>query len=295
VDNALASVQPEIATRRHALEVSIEPEDFELDGDQVRVEQILVNLLQNAARYTEPEGRLGLEVRRDGDRLIARVRDSGVGLSEEELARVFEPFYQAHKGSGGLGIGLGLARKLAELHGGTLRASSDGLRRGSVFELELPRVRDDNLAEPEPVADEDDGTLAGALVLLVDDHEDSLRAFSQVLSSHCRVAVACTGAEALEQARKLLPDAVLLDLGLPDISGIEVARRLRAEPAFAELPLVAVTGFGDAGSAEEVESAGFDAHLIKPVEVRALLTQLRRLLRERTARAGSEPSRGEAP
>ena len=220
-------------------------------------------------------------MRRDADRIIARVRDSGVGLSEEEVARVFEPFYQARKGSGGLGIGLGLARRLAELHGGTLRASSDGPLRGSIFELELPRARDEDLVEAEPVAHEDDGTLDGALVLLVDDHEDSLRAFSQVLSSRCRVAVASTGAEALERARELLPDAVLLDLGLPDISGIEVARQLRAEPAFAELPLVAVTGFGDAGSAEEVKSAGFDAHLIKPVDFRVLLTQLRRLLRDR--------------
>jgi two-component system, chemotaxis family, CheB/CheR fusion protein len=254
---------------------------------------VISNLLNNAARYTPRGGSVGLRVTDEGGDALVRVEDSGVGLSEDMLERIFEPFVQGDTGSarsvGGLGIGLALARKLIEMHGGSIRATSAGLGRGSCFVVRLPRV--------QAMAPSRARTPAAAAarqrrrVLVVDDNQDSARSQARLLGLLGQEAeVAFEGAEALDRFTRFRPHLVLLDIGLPGMDGYEVARRLRALPGGGDALLVAQTGWGQEEDRRASAAAGFDAHLVKPVDTQALL----RLLDERGGLAVHRQPAGDA-
>jgi PAS domain S-box-containing protein len=265
------------AGSRHV--ITVQAASTWVSADPTRLEQVLTNLLANAVKYTPPGGEITVTVQRDGDHAVLSVRDTGVGIRPELLPRVFDLFVQAdrslERSAGGLGIGLTLVRQLVQLHGGTVEASSAGPGRGSTFTVRLPILADlpdaDDAARP---------AVAGPArrVLVVEDNEDAremLRNLLHILGHE--VHEACDGASGIEEARRVRPDAALIDIGLPGIDGYEVARRIRAEVPGARL--VAVTGYGQPEDRERALAAGFDVHLVKPVD----LDQLQRLL---TARAG---------
>ncbi len=276
VDHALESVQAAVEERKHRVAVTLPPEPVEILGDPVRLEQILVNLLSNAAKYTDPGGRIGVALRRRGDQAELRVRDSGIGMSEEELDRIFTPFEQADRtidrSKGGLGIGLTITKRLVELHGGGIAARSEGPGKGSEFVVTLPL--------PPTVAQVPAATAPPApgrplRVLVVDDNVDAADTMVLLLKSlgH-QVAVAYDGLGALEKAEELTPDVVLLDIGLPGIDGYEVARRLRQRMPGCPARIAALTGYGQPSDRRRSLAASFDVHFVKPVELTTLTTFL---------------------
>jgi signal transduction histidine kinase/DNA-binding response OmpR family regulator len=271
VARAVDSSRPLIEALRHDLSVAVAPEPILLVADSARLEQILSNLLNNAAKYTEPGGRIELEAGRDGDDAFLRVRDSGIGIAPELLPRVFDLFTQAERSldrsQGGLGIGLTLVRRLVELHDGSVSVSSAGVGRGSEFVVRLPLGK---------VAKGDHGGAGHARppvdatpkrVLVVDDNEDGARLLSRMLRS-CghHLSLAHDGPTALEVALADPPDVVLLDIGLPGMDGYEVARRLRERDGPTPILLVALTGYGQEDDLRRSQEAGFDHHLVKPVD-----------------------------
>ena len=260
---------------RHVISVHTTP--TWISADPTRLEQVLTNLLANAVKYTAAGGEITVGVRRDGDRAVLTVRDTGVGIRPELLPRVFDLFVQGdrslERSAGGLGIGLTLVRQLVELHGGTVEAASAGPGRGSTFTVRLPI-----LAAPPESRDAARPAAPGPArrVLVVEDNDDAREMLRNLLHlfGH-EVHEACDGTSAIEQARRLRPDAALIDIGLPGIDGYEVARRIRADVPGARL--VALTGYGQPEDRERALAAGFDVHLVKPVDPE----QLERLLSAR--------------
>jgi PAS domain S-box-containing protein len=258
-----------------------------LDADPARLAQVLGNLLSNASKFTDRGGRIELEVERlagEPPAVELRVRDTGIGIPAEELPRVFELFAQVDRSldrsEGGLGIGLALVRRLVEMHGGEVEARSAGPGAGSEFVVRLPVAGE--AAPPLPVAPAATPALQPLRVLIVDDNRDAATALAILLglAGHATRTV-FDGGEAVEEARRLSPDAVLLDIGLPGLDGYEVARRLRAEPRGGELALVAITGWGQDADRRRSAEVGFDAHLVKPVDGAALLRLLAGLVAKR--------------
>jgi PAS domain S-box-containing protein len=251
-----------------------------VSGDWTRLTQVLGNLLHNAAKFTDRGGRVTVGVRGTGERAALSVRDTGAGIPPEALPRLFTPFGQAEQGldrsRGGLGLGLAVVKRLVELHGGTVRAESEGAGRGAVFTVELPQA-----AEPEAVSGEarGPGRAAGARklrVLIVEDNRDAADTLRVALElgGCCEVSVAYTGPDGVEAAKAFRPQLVLCDIGLPGFSGFEVARRIRAE-ATGAVVLVALTGYGRDADRERARAAGFDRHFTKPVdfsELEAVIT-----------------------
>lgn len=273
--------RPSIEERGHAFTVSLPDEPALAMADPIRLEQVVINLLANATKYTPVGGVIALALTRNGGQAVISVRDSGEGIARDVLDRVFDPFVRAgatvlRPRPRGLGIGLALSRRLVELHGGTIEACSTGLGQGSEFIVRLAVATDlDASGSAVP-----SGGLAfhapPAHVLLVEDDADTrdmLRLTLEV-AGH-RVAVAETGREAIERAAELRPEAMLVDLGLPDMDGHEVARRVRARAGPA-IFLVALTGYGRAEDVLRAEQAGFDAHVLKPATVDALASVLAR-------------------
>lgn len=256
-----------------------------VDGDEVRLDQVLTNLLTNAVKYTPHGGHVRVELSREGRIAVLRVRDDGIGIAPEELGRIFEPFVQVSsaldRARGGMGLGLTLVRGLVQLHGGSIEALSGGPDMGSEFALRLPLAqpsRSGNALEArqaEPRADRRD-------VLVVEDNEDAREALTTMLSlwGHA-VRSAADGREAVALARARRPEVALIDLGLPLLDGFEVARRLRAEHG-REPFLVALTGYGQPEDLERTRLAGFDAHLTKPTDLSRLEALLRALRSETT-------------
>ena len=278
VDAAVESSRPLIDREHHRLTLRFDGPAPWVRGDPVRLTQLLVNLLNNAARYTDAGGQIDVSLSREGGEAVLTVADSGIGIAAEQLPRLFELFSQldrSHSRSqGGLGIGLSLAQTLARLHGGQLSAASEGLGLGSRFQLRLPEI-----AAPEVVQREtalDDAPLAARL-LLVDDNRDAADTTAELLRlMGAEVEVAYDGATALATVRVLRPDAVLLDIGMPDMDGHEVARRLRdMAPEIGHPRLIALTGWGQEQDREKTRAAGFDEHMVKPVDVDALRQTLR--------------------
>ncbi|WP_437998146.1 ATP-binding protein [Sorangium sp. So ce185] len=275
VETAVESVRPLLAQRRHELALSVEPGVL-VHGDRVRIEQIVVNLLTNAIKYTNPGGRVSLSCAASGGDAWIRVTDTGVGISAELLPRVFEPFMQARRtldrSQGGLGVGLTLVKRLAELHGGRVEAMSAGPGEGTAISVWLPLAgaSADSAAAPST---EIPRSGAGALrVLLVDDNVDAAEGLRRILQLHGHtVAMAHDGPAALEAARASKPELVLLDIGLPGMDGYEVVRRLRAEPELRGSYIAAVSGYGQDQDRRRSREAGFDAHLTKPVATAQLL------------------------
>ncbi|MEO8545072.1 MAG: ATP-binding protein [Burkholderiaceae bacterium] len=254
-----------------------------VSGDDTRLEQIVTNLLSNAVRYSPEGGAIQLVLARAADRVMLSVRDEGVGMAADLLPRVFNLFEQGKRDTarsqGGLGIGLTLAHRLAELHGGRLDAHSDGLGQGSTFTLTLPSVGPQAGIEPAPLP-AGPSAVRQLDVLLVDDNDDGRRMLREVLegAGH-QVTEAVDGPEAMDRATAGAFDVALIDIGLPGFDGLEVARRLRGmEPRFAKTLLVAITGYGTPQDHGRSREAGFDLHLVKPVDGVALLDQVQRLL-----------------
>ena len=277
VARAVETSRPLIDARRHALGVSLPQETLRVRGDVARLVQMLGNLINNAAKYTPEGGRISITARATEGEAEISVKDTGVGIAPEMLARVFEIFVQGDhsQSSGGLGLGLTLVRKIAELHAGTVEVRSDGKGKGSEFVVRLPRLR---AGPPRPQGEDErlDARDAGRdvkRVVIVDDNRDAADSLAMLLRlGHHEVLAVSSGQEALEAVRSFRPDLVLLDIGLPDLDGYEVARRLRA--AGYQATLTALTGFGQAEDRERTRRAGFDHHLIKPVDPRALQAML---------------------
>jgi two-component system CheB/CheR fusion protein len=240
-------------------------------ADKVRLAQVFDNLLGNAMKFTPAPGRIELSLARDGEEAVLRVRDSGVGIRPEMLPRLFQPFQQEvqdiAREAGGLGLGLALARGLVELHGGSIDAHSAGPGTGAEFRVRLPLGSPPN----ESPSSDPAGPPSARRVLIVEDNVDAGETLSALLQlrGH-RVTVALSGAQALEILRGQGADIVLCDLGLPGMSGYEVARAVRADAGLRGIRLVALTGYGQPEDRKRTAEAGFDAHLVKPVDLQAL-------------------------
>jgi PAS domain S-box-containing protein len=276
-EDALATSKPLLQEAGHRLSVRLPPAPLLADGDAMRLSQVISNLLNNAARYTPHPGEIALEASMAGDEAVITVQDNGVGIPREMLSRVFEPFMQVGQPGGtmpaGIGIGLSLAKLLVELHGGTVRAESEGGGKGSRFEVRLPLAAVPG-ATRLPAGTADRAVLRRRF-LLVDDNVDAADAQAALLRMHGHeVETAHSGEEALKRATQFCPEVVLLDLGMPGMDGFEVARRLRQTPVGRGAVLIAQTGWGQEQDRERTAAAGFDAHLAKPVELRALMEKL---------------------
>jgi CheY-like chemotaxis protein len=252
--------------------------------------QVFSNLLNNACRYTPPGGRIEVEARVHDASVEVTVHDTGVGVDPAMQHRIFELFEQADKslerGNAGLGIGLTLARQLVQLHGGEIAVASEGIGRGATFTVRLPRSQSD-AAAPTP-APPGDGAAPHALrIVVADDNVDFAESLQAILEINGHdVTIVPDGEAALAAIRRQLPDLAILDIGMPGLNGYELARRLRAEAATASLYLIAVTGWGQAADRQAASDAGFDRHLVKPLEPDALLEVLAAL----PPRAASTPA-----
>ncbi|MDI1437006.1 hybrid sensor histidine kinase/response regulator [Polyangium sorediatum] len=273
LESALETSRPLIEAAGHAFSVSLPTEPLWLSADPTRLAQVLANLLNNAAKYTPAGGRIRLVAVQEDAHMVVRVEDTGVGIPAEMRTKVFDMFTQVgrsiDRAQGGLGIGLTLVRRLVELHGGTVEATSEGPSRGSIFTVRLPL----GVAEETPAKGSGGdlpgkGAAGGMKVLVVDDNVDGAESLAELLqlSGHT-TEVAHTGPSALVAARAFEPDVVFLDIGLPGMTGYEVAQRLRTEEGFGRLVLVALTGWGTDEDRRQAREAGFDYHLTKPVDL----------------------------
>ena len=270
LNGAVEASRPLLERRKEKLEVSITPEDVYIDGDLVRLTQVFTNLLSNAAKFSNIAGTIRLSVVRDGDDVRISVTDSGIGIAGDELSRIFDKFYQSpQRGNrfiGGLGIGLALVRRLVELHGGTVEAHSAGLGQGSDFVVRLP-VKTSLRADSVPAPISKLFERSGKRVLIIDDNEDSADSLGRLLEHMGHEAVtAYDGQSALERARTFPADVIFLDLAMPGLDGFEICRRLREQPAPKRPSIVALTGWGREEDRERTREAGFDSHVVKPVD-----------------------------
>jgi PAS domain S-box-containing protein len=291
LDAAIEIARPLLDARHHALTTDLPPAPVVLDADPMRLAQVLGNLLTNAAKYTEPHGQVKLTARRSDDQLVLRVADSGQGLKSEDLVRVFDMFVQVgsplERTEGGLGIGLALAKGLIELHGGTIEARSDGLGRGSEFIVRLPAgVAGARVSSIESADVLDTRRLPQLRIVVADDNHDAAKTLATLLEleGHA-VEVAHTGEQALRLIETSQPDMALLDIGMPTFNGYEVARRIREQEPHGRIKLIAVTGWGQAQDLERARGAGFDHHLVKPIETSALLALCAAAATDRSLRA----------
>lgn len=275
VSQAVALAQPSIEQRRHELRVHLLESGGEVVADAVRLAQVLSNLLNNAARYTEPGGVIELTCAQDETHARVTVRDSGRGIPPELLDKVFDMFVQEQSGGGGLGIGLSLVRSLVRLHGGTVTVASDGLNRGSAFTIELPRAGTQQSLQPSELP----SPLPPALprrVVVVDDNQDVRETLGELLRGWGHeVVLAADGAEGVDRILEFRPDVALVDLGLPVLDGYGVALAVRAAQRDApRTRLIAVSGFGRDADKQRALESGFDMHLVKPAAAEALLRAL---------------------
>ncbi|SFC20058.1 hybrid sensor histidine kinase/response regulator [Massilia yuzhufengensis] len=274
VGGAVEQVRPLLDARRHELALQVAPQPLHVSGDRTRLVQVVSNILNNAAKYTPPGGRIVLQVRVEAGEAVIAVCDNGQGIEPQVLPYIFDLFTQAERtpdrSQGGLGIGLALVKSLVALHGGRVAAYSEGVDRGSEFVVRLPLLE----AAPAPLAQEPAAHAASGpvRVLVVDDNADAAQMLATLLEAHGHlVSVEYDGNSGLARALREQPDAMLLDIGLPDMDGHELARRLRAAPGTANATLIALTGYGQREDRERAHQAGFDQHLVKPADLSELL------------------------
>jgi signal transduction histidine kinase/CheY-like chemotaxis protein len=274
VRGAIEQVRPLLDARRHTLHEDMTAEPLHVSGDRTRLVQVVSNILNNAAKYTPPGGRIVLRVRREDDEAVIAVCDNGQGIDPQVLPYIFDLFTQAERtpdrSQGGLGIGLALVKSLVALHGGRVAALSEGLNRGSEFLIRLPVLQQ----APPQVAEQEgaDPATGPVRVLVVDDNADAAQMLATLLEAHGHaVSVEYDGTGGYARALRERPEVMLLDIGLPDLDGHELARRLRATPETAGAILVALTGYGQSDDRERAREAGFDRHLVKPADLAELL------------------------
>jgi signal transduction histidine kinase/ActR/RegA family two-component response regulator len=285
---AVETSRPTIEAHNHRLSIALPAEPIFVEADSLRMAQVLSNLLNNAAKYTKPGGQVRLAATAEGSEVVFRVRDSGIGIPPEMLSNIFDLFAQVDHSldhsQGGLGLGLTLVKSLVEMHGGSVQAHSEGLSRGSEFMVRLPILLEDHV-RLEPAVASSVPTPARAAkmsvgsrrVLVVDDNVTSAQSLALVLKLEGHdVQVAYDGSVVLDAVRTFRPDVVLMDIGLPGMDGYEVARRLRQEPDLAAgiALLVAVTGYAEDAARHRSREAGFDHHLVKPIDPDGLLALL---------------------
>ncbi|MGZ8152735.1 MAG: hybrid sensor histidine kinase/response regulator, partial [Methylovulum sp.] len=279
INNAIETSKHLIDSRGQELIISQTTSPLWLKGDRVRLEQVLSNLLNNAAKYTSEGGKITLSVLRDGSDIVIEVRDTGIGISPDILPGIFELFAQADNSlahsQGGLGIGLTLVRQLVESHGGTVSAASAGIGQGSSFTVRLPALPME-FSAAEPVLIEATAPMPKLRILVVDDYVDVVESMKMLLQldGH-EIETADCGMKALELAQTFCPQVVLLDIGLPDLDGYEVAKRLRMLPETRDALLIALTGYGQPEDREHSQSVGFNHHLLKPIDFETLFALLR--------------------
>ncbi len=296
VSRAAEMAGPLIESRHHTLTDTVPPRGLAIEGDLLRLTQAIGNLLTNAAKYTPPGGMIAVTSEHDGPNVVLRVRDNGIGISKDMIPHVFDLFAQEHqttdRPAGGLGLGLAIVRSLVELHGGTVTASSDGLGHGSEFVVELPAApRADSAPDdgaPDDGASADDARGQLAKILVVDDNHLAADLTGAALTKLGHdVRVAHDPASALSSVESFVPELVLLDIGLPGMDGYALAKRLRAAVSPREVRFIAISGYGLAADRQRSADAGFDEHLVKPVDLATLQRSIARSRSLRGARGAN--------
>jgi PAS domain S-box-containing protein len=291
---AIETARPMLDANQHHLSLDLPSQPVQLEADVVRLAQVFSNLLINAAKYTDPGGRIQLRAVEERGSVVVSVSDNGIGMSAELLPRLFNMFFQSHqalgRAEGGLGVGLSLVRGLVMLHGGSIEARSEGPGRGSEFIVRLPTGAPLPECVEAEAASECLSADAGLKILVVDDNRDAADTCAMLLeASGHHVQTAYTGRQALELARTFRPHAMLLDIGLPDVDGYKLARQVRATPWGRSVVLVAVTGWGQEQDRLRAVEAGFDRHLVKPISAETVDSLLRSVAR---GAAGAQPLTG---
>jgi CheY-like chemotaxis protein len=268
----------------HELAVSLPDGPILLDADPARLGQVFGNLFNNACRYTDPHGRITVVVEQHGDDAVVTVRDTGIGIPEDKLASIFDMFSQLDRSlerpQSGLGIGLHLVKRLVEMHGGTVQAQSAGMGHGSEFVVRLPALPMSSALESQPAAPEwpsQPQKVKGRRILVVDDNVDNAESLALLLEMDGHeTSTAHDGSAAISRAEQIRPDVVLLDLGLPIMSGFDACRHIREQPWGKAMVLIAITGWGQDVDRRMSREAGFDHHLVKPVDTRDITAILAR-------------------
>ncbi|MGH8718119.1 MAG: ATP-binding protein [Burkholderiales bacterium] len=288
IRSAVETAKPAIESAGHQLHITVPPEPVLLEGDPVRLAQVFGNLLNNAAKYTEKSGKIWIDAKLAGENLTVSIRDAGVGIAADMLPRVFDLFMQANqnRAQGGLGIGLSLVRSLVKLHGGSVEAKSEGEGKGSEFIVRLP-IAAARLHEFAHTAEYAARPISPRRILVVDDNRDAADSLGMLLRfTGADAHVVYDGRAALEALDIYQPGIVLLDIGMPGMDGIEVARRIRRHPEFKNVTIIALTGWGQEHDRRLTRGAGFDHHLIKPADINALEALLASL-ESRQSKAGA--------
>jgi CheY-like chemotaxis protein len=284
VQSAVITSRPLIEEQGHKLTISLPTGSIVLDADPTRLAQVFSNLLNNAAKYSEPGGHITLSAELQGDEVVVRVTDRGIGIPADHLPRIFQLFAQVEtasdKSQGGLGIGLSLVKGLVEMHGGKIDAHSEGPGHGSEFVARLPVITADPLSRSYTAKDDHESTSPAAKyrILIVDDNPLSSHSTATALGlmGH-EIATASDGIEGIERAQAFGPDVILLDIGLPEVNGFETARRIREQPWGKNIFLIAVTGYGQEEDRRRSLEAGFNYHLVKPLSFSELEDKLSEL------------------
>jgi CheY-like chemotaxis protein len=286
VYHAVEACRPAMECAKHDLTITLPPQPVYLNADLTRLAQVVGNLLNNACKFTDKGGRIWLTVEHEGEQAVIRVRDTGIGIPPDELPRIFEAFVQVdtslERSVSGLGIGLTLVKSVVEMHGGTVEANSAGVGQGSELVVRLPLPSDEwrvagdkEEADGDPLATRHSPLTTKRRILVVDDNPDSAESLATLLQiSGNETHIAHDGLQALEAAERFRPDVVLLDIGLPQLNGYDAARRIREQPWGKTMMLIALTGWGQDEDRRQSKDAGFDAHLVKPVDYGALMKLL---------------------
>ncbi|HZH82770.1 MAG TPA: ATP-binding protein, partial [Phototrophicaceae bacterium] len=279
---AVEASRPIIEQRNHELTLTLSEQCIYVDADRVRLTQVFVNLLNNAAKYSANGGHIWLNVEQAGDSVVVRVRDSGIGIAAENLPRLFDLFYQAdrsfNRAEGGLGLGLTLVQRLVEMHGGKVEVRSDGLNRGSEFTVHLTVMPEVTLLGHDAPPNQDGpkpDSRGGRRILVADDFPQSAEILARLLRQDGNIVqIAQDGVEAIEAAAQFCPDVVVLDISMPKLGGYEAARIIREQPWGKRMFLVALSGWGHHLDQQRSKESGFDAHLTKPAKYEKLMEVL---------------------